>query len=282
MNNNHDPDWKTYEAITKYIYEKLGKKQGVTILGYGNTCTVTGSSGVKHQVDVLTSYSVGEKEYKTAIECKYVNKKINKDAIMKLSCVIVDAAIDQGIIVSKEGFTSDAMAFANHVRIKLVQLREYAENDVPDLTNEVHLFTFETQVMATIMRPVTIDITARGTEGKTFGLTESNRYNTFIESCGFRKRLFDLEKVFFNELHKTPLYRIIQRRILLENGILSISDESENISSVIFTGMLTRITNQQNSVFDLVDQIWLYMKDIFDNTIFLISKNGSISEYKPD
>ncbi len=29
-------DWKEYEAITKYIYETLGKEFGVTIVGYGD------------------------------------------------------------------------------------------------------------------------------------------------------------------------------------------------------------------------------------------------------
>lgn len=39
-------DWKTYESVTKYIYETLGQQNGVKIEGYGNDCRVIGHSGV--------------------------------------------------------------------------------------------------------------------------------------------------------------------------------------------------------------------------------------------
>ena len=53
MSDANNLDWKTYESITKYIYETLGEKSGVKIKGYGNRCKVPGKSGVIHQIDVL-------------------------------------------------------------------------------------------------------------------------------------------------------------------------------------------------------------------------------------
>lgn len=55
MEEKDDLDWKGYEAITKYIYETLGKKYGVKVVGYGRNFKVVGKTGVEHQIDVLTS-----------------------------------------------------------------------------------------------------------------------------------------------------------------------------------------------------------------------------------
>lgn len=104
-------DWKTYESITKYIYETLGKQSGVTIKGYGSTCKVIGKSGLSHQVDVITSHTDGSHTYETAIECKYRKEKVNKDVVMKLVQILEDTGISKGIIVSKSGFTRDGIQF---------------------------------------------------------------------------------------------------------------------------------------------------------------------------
>ena len=93
-------DWKTYESITKYIYENLGKQSGVTVKGYGNDCKVAGKSGVSHQIDVITSHTEGSHTYETAIECKYWKKKVSKDIVMKLVQILEDTGISKGIIKS--------------------------------------------------------------------------------------------------------------------------------------------------------------------------------------
>lgn len=112
-------DWKIYENLTKYIYETLGKEFGVEIICHGNECNIVGKSGVKHQIDVLTTKPIGTKQYKTAIECKYWKKKVNKDIVMKLSMIMLDAEIDKGIIISKSGFTKDAVNFAKYYNIEI-------------------------------------------------------------------------------------------------------------------------------------------------------------------
>ena len=52
---------------------------------HGGNCKVRGKSGVSHQIDVLTSHPDGVHTYKTAIECKYWDKYIDKDVIMKVA-----------------------------------------------------------------------------------------------------------------------------------------------------------------------------------------------------
>lgn len=115
-------DWKKYESVTKYIYETLGKDFGVSIVSYGSSFKVTGRSGVKHQINVLTAQTNGLHTTQTAIECKYLNKKITKDVVFKLLGIINDAEIEKGIIVSRFGFTKEAVAQEKACNIKLLEV----------------------------------------------------------------------------------------------------------------------------------------------------------------
>ena len=122
-------DWKNYEKITKDIYETLGKESGVKIECYGNGCKVKGNSGVEHQIDVLASHSDGIHTYKTAIECKYWKNTISKDTVMKIHSIINETNIDKGIVISKKGFTPDAIKYAESKNIGLALLREVEKED---------------------------------------------------------------------------------------------------------------------------------------------------------
>lgn len=62
----------------------LGSKYGIKVVGHGNKFKVLGKSGVTHQIDVLTEQVVNGKVYRTAIECKYITKKVTKEIVMKL------------------------------------------------------------------------------------------------------------------------------------------------------------------------------------------------------
>lgn len=143
MLKKNNLDWKTYEAITKYIYEALGKKSGVEVLSYGNDSKVLGKSGVNHQIDILTSHSDGIHSYKTAIECKYWKEKISKEIVMKVSEIIEDAGISKGVIVSKNGFTKDGFNFAKYKNIGLVELRELGEKDQGSKQKELEIGILE-------------------------------------------------------------------------------------------------------------------------------------------
>ena len=122
-------DWHSYEELVKDIYEVLGKSGNIRIVCWGPACKVRGKSGVDHQVDVLTSHSVGIHTYRTAIECKYWKKKITKDHIAKLSYILEDAQIEKGVVVSSSGFTSIAKTVAKSANISLVELRKPVDDD---------------------------------------------------------------------------------------------------------------------------------------------------------
>lgn len=122
-------NWQEYENLTRWIYETIGQAHGVVIEGHGKDCKVMGKSGDEHQIDVLASHSDGFHKYLTDIECKYWNDNVDKDVVMKVQCIVEDCNFSKGIIVSKSGFTLDAIKYANHVGIDLVVLREPTDED---------------------------------------------------------------------------------------------------------------------------------------------------------
>lgn len=122
-------DWEDYETTVKYIYEKLGKDQGIEIVCYGRTCKCKGKSEAPHQLDVLFKISDGINDYRTYVECKYHEEKINKDHVMKVAEIVADCNLNKGVIVSKKGFTRQAVQFAKFKGIELQILREPTPED---------------------------------------------------------------------------------------------------------------------------------------------------------
>ena len=188
-------DWKTYEEVTKKIYEALGKEKGVSIECWGHDCKVKGNSDVDHQVDVLTSYSDGIHIYKTAIECKYWNETINKDIIMKVQAIVHDAKLNKGVIVSKLGFTPDAIKYAHQYNIGLVELREISDSDWEGRINKI-ILNFET-LLPTIER-MNFITDKNGELGKVTGDTVATF--SILTPVGNITNVWDLVQKFQTEL----------------------------------------------------------------------------------
>jgi hypothetical protein len=276
-------DWKTYESITKYIYETLGRQSGVTIKGYGNDCKVKGKSGVSHQIDVLTAHSDGIHTYETAIECKYRKEKVNKDVVMKLVQILEDTGISKGIIVSKSGFTRDGIQYAKHKNIGIVYLREYEEKDLQDSSDIIDVGTLNLSIKMLITRPeiISIDI---GNDRKIEIKHEFDYFDYLvIYPNGSHRSFYDFVNDFRSEIkrvdkkngiltgkYKVPACKLVNRQ----------TKDEFNVDEIIFTGQLIDIDDNRNLKYTIVDKVWLLMKSIFDERTFSFSENGLIIEHK--
>lgn len=276
-------DWKTYESITKYIYETLGKQSGVKIIGYGNSCNVTGKSGVPHQIDVLTTHSDGIHSYKTAIECKYWKDKVNKDIVMKLSDTIEDTGIDKGIIVSKSGFTQDGIDYAKYRNIGIVELREIEENDFDENPRVIEIADLEIHIGFFIKRPEILHIDIG--EGRNLEIKDEFHFYNFsvIREDESHLPLIRYIDDFRKEVNlQNKMSEKITKFYKITNGVLlnGQTKESFKIDGITFTGQLNEIDKSRNVKFTLVDRVWLIMKSIFDERTFSFSENGAIKENK--
>lgn len=269
-------NWKEYEEITKYIYETLGNKSGVAIECYGNNCKVRGKSSVEHQIDVLTNHSDGLHSYKTAIECKYWDENINKDIIMKVAEIVEDAGLNKGVIVSKKGFTEDAINFAKYKNVGLVELREPTKKDwegrVKNITVELNMLIPEITGMKILIHQ---NLQPNFQQGKL-----RVEFLEILKDDGQREGLEKYIEDFSSELAKqvenegfTKVYKFNSNT----RFIYTPTNEEFPIDGFEFSGFL-RINRDHVIEIKGEDHIWLIMKSIFEDKTFTISKDKEIRE----
>lgn len=284
MSRSNEMNWKKYEVLTKYIYETLGRQSGVKVEGFGNTCKVTGKSGTDYQIDVLTSHSDGVHSYRTAIECKYWQEKINRDIVAKVSGLISDTGIEKGVIVSKSGFTKDGLDYAKFCGVRLVELREAGENDSGAKPEILDIGSIIVRSNVTIRRPeiltTIIEYVDEGYKEK----EEINIYRTTVQlSNGDQIPFTEYTIAFQDELHRqNKFFQPISKRYEINGG--SLINKRTNalikIKAVTFTGVLKKIVNNSEIEFSLIDQVWFIMKSIFEGKTFKITEYGIIAEEK--
>lgn len=272
-------DWKSYEELVKDIYEQLGKATGVKILGYGNECKIVGKSGVRHQIDVLTSLSDGLHDHRTAIECKFWDKKVNKNVITNLKEIIDDCRIEKGVVVSKIGFTPDAVKMADELGVGLVELRVITDEDWRGRIRKiiVHIHCYEPAILY-------VHFTYESTSDEDF-VTENDgmqRRTDLIEivypdgkSTPFNEFL---EAKFFKEIKDLKPEEMVTKTYTLDKGTKVRYLEEEKsflLHAVEICGGFHKTMVTQD-VIDGDDQILYYMKCIFENMELTINKDGKI------
>lgn len=279
MSDKNKLDWKEYEAITQYIYGALGAQYNIKVKDYGHNCKIKGKSGVYHQIDVLTEQSQGERRLLTAIECKYWNKKVNKDIVMKLSKVMEDSGITNGIIVCNAGFTRDTLTFAEHEGIKLVQLWEAGENDA-DFKKTVEIGMLDINIKAIVSRGIVTSIDCGGKIIAVAGEDEmiALHYVKLQDANGNTISLSEFLKEFSIEVQRrgellktTTIEYPLNRKLFWKR-----SNDEIAFEKIAITGFFAKIDKSSKKSFTLTDQVWMIMNELFDKRKLTLSKSGLI------
>lgn len=271
-------DWKDYEEITKYIYEMLGAGYGIKIRSYGSKSKIQGKSGIKHQIDVLTEQINGDKIILTAIECKFLKKKVTKEVVMKLSETMRDADIASGIIVTTTGFTPDTLTFADHLGIKLVELRQVDQDDTNG--GQIDVGILEVNLGVTLTRPKITSIDFGSVQ-----ITDQDELMVLRFPGNAIIMTPDGRKIAFDQFVNTYCKEVGKREQLLKTITLAFphvkgklirnySDTEVEIEKMEFSGFLVESDESTKKSFQLVDQVWMIMKEIFEKNTFKLSKSG--------
>ncbi|NUY81895.1 restriction endonuclease [Flavobacterium sp. MAH-1] len=279
MSADSDLDWKKYEAITKYIYEALGKNSGVTVEGWGSKCKVRGKSNTTYQIDVLTSHLQQEHAYQTAIECKFWNKKVTREVVMKLSATLEDTGIEKGIIVSRIGFTKDGYEYAKAKNIGLVVLREAGEADFIDKERTMPIAELGIKQFVQISGPEILTFLIDGVEQKNWDnsiffrlvvkLPDGSQVPLLRYADSFRKEILGIKA----DVPITKDFEFPGAQLTDTWGKASIA-----INRITFSGMYTERKTTKHMTFSIVDKVWLVMKDLFEGRVFRFSENGGMIE----
>jgi len=270
-------NWEIYEETVKNIYQVLGASKGVKIECYGNSCKCTGKSGDAHQIDVLTTHNDGIHDYKTSIECKYWKEKINKDIVMKVLEICKDCNFHKGVIVSKMGFTPDAIKFAKYYDVGLVELREPLEQDVENRLQEIDMII--SPVLPKILYFKNILHEEEPQKEINFDVNTSESYYLFPD--GSHQTIRDLIDDWLREVKQArKMNEVVKKVISFRNGTylkspnpeLNIKVKAVHIKGSLVTGSMEKIE------FRSKDRVWLIMKSIFEEKMFTIYREGNLQE----
>ena len=264
-------DYKEFEAATAALYQALGEGHGIEIECYGATCRVKGQSGATYQIDVLAKQSNGLQTIRTAVECKHWKRKVGQRVVSELVGVIADANIEKGAIVSKEGFTSGAMAVAKGSNISLVEMREPNDKDWEGKIKEVRFI-----INRSIPNFYDIELVQPSEPGG-----ESVKYslvgqNTLVVEPG--KEPVTLDEIANNAISKgVAPDELIEVHFPPGTALQIVGfDKTGRIDAFRFKVRYS--TQRVEDVFDAADRIRLIVKEVFEGRQFTVGRDGVVRE----
>lgn len=125
-----------YEKLTQKLYQQIVDldTNGYEKIEVKHNVKIKGKSGLEHQIDVFWDFTLGSVHYSTIIEVKDWKNKVKKADLMAFTEKIKDIpGFPTGIYVSRSGFQSGALEWAQVHGIKLVTISE------AETINHIHL-----------------------------------------------------------------------------------------------------------------------------------------------
>ena len=274
-------DWEEYEKVTATVYQALGQSIGIEVMCHGRDCSLMGRSGVRHQIDVLTSHGDGVHAYRTAIECKYWNRKVDKAVVAKHASTVEDTGVEKGVVVSKSGFTRDATRLAKQLNVSLVELRKPLDSDwrgyIRNLVLRLNVFDKKTYDYQFVLPNVQEN---RDVIPGMYSALNSDVILSMPD--GKKESLWDIEN---RETVVTADWKEGDERefvIRFDAGTtLSVVDSDVNaiISEIRFKARLHVVSEEMR--IPVEDQVALLMKAIFEDEEFVISPDGRVTRRSP-
>ncbi len=106
-----------YERLAGIVFRLLTQRETV------HDVRLRGESTVKHQIDVV----VGDARRRVIVEAKDYEKKVGLGTVRDFRSVVEEIKPDEAFVVSREGFTRDAIRFAGAKGMRLAVLRPVGE-----------------------------------------------------------------------------------------------------------------------------------------------------------
>lgn len=120
-------DWREFEDHVRQVYQTLLDLNGEKVL-VARDVTIRGRNGLDHQIDVYYEFELACIRHQVAIECKNMQRPLDKDRVMAFSSKVNDCPGVRGIIVAAQGYQSGAKKFAEDDGIKAL-----VPSDLPSL-----------------------------------------------------------------------------------------------------------------------------------------------------
>lgn len=144
-----------YEQLTQSIYQAILSKEGVDDIDVEHNVSLKGKSGVEHQIDVLWRFKQAGVEHKVLIECKNYASSLTLEKVRNFFAVLHDIGNSNGLMVTKTGYQSGAIDFAEHYGIGIKILRKPNKQDWENRIKDIHLNLVAKSVSSSEETPLT-------------------------------------------------------------------------------------------------------------------------------
>lgn len=147
-----------YEQLTQSIYQAILQNESSNNIQVEHNVGVIGRSGVAHQIDVLWRFKQAGIEHTVLIECKNYASNVTLEKVRNFFGVIHDIGNAQGLIVTKTGYQSGTVQFANYYGIGLKELRKPNDLDWQGRVKDIHIVIIAKTVVSSEEKPLTVKV----------------------------------------------------------------------------------------------------------------------------
>lgn len=147
-----------YERLVQQVYREALEAEGVDNIDVRHNTKIEGRSGVKHQIDVFWRYRQAGIEHTILVECKHYASHVQLGNVRDFYGVLQDIPGAKGIMVTKVGYQSGAIRYAEWYGIELKLLRKPTEEDWKGRVKDFHLRIFVRSLVSTDETPVEVTV----------------------------------------------------------------------------------------------------------------------------
>jgi hypothetical protein len=139
MNADLYNDAIEYEKLTQTIYQMVLAEEGIDNIDVEHNVAVKGRSGVEHQIDVLWRFKQAGVNHAVLIECKNYSTALTLEKVRNFFAVLHDIGNAKGLMVTRVGYQSGVVKFAEHYGIDLKLLRKPTAGDWDGRVKDIHV-----------------------------------------------------------------------------------------------------------------------------------------------
>lgn len=109
-----------YEILVRDLHAALIENDRVENVRVLHNGKLKGRSGATHQIDVYWEFKVAGVKYKTCVECKHYNRRVEKSDVATLIATLDDIGNTTGIFATTVGYQSGAVLLAKERGVRLL------------------------------------------------------------------------------------------------------------------------------------------------------------------
>ncbi|MGL4473861.1 MAG: restriction endonuclease [Shewanella sp.] len=204
MSNNNNG--LAFEMLAERIFEEISRQHdGVSIR---RNVSMKGIDG-ERQIDLLITSNFAGMEFRTIVECKDYNKKVDVKVIDGFHSVMQDVSANKGVVVSRKGFSSTAVTKAKRLGISLFSAHQ-ANSEKWKFDLKLPMLLTEVKVTS-----VTANPTIRGKKGTTIMqsaikvINDVDLVSTFIKNWNEIPDFLDSHFIYQNDKMRLKINDLI-------------------------------------------------------------------------